>query len=181
VNIFTAFARAIQLFLDGSTPSASSFVLRGKKEKGTGMDSMRVISLAGLTMIIFGVCLSIRRNWNLPRRHAAERLFEAFKEEVQDLSLGTKDAYEILKRAFPKHEKAYTQFRSYLNGKVLQKFDEAWREYSCGGEENSTPPSLDQYIAGGDQTLARERRQLALRRILRFLSSVRMYSHLPPR
>jgi hypothetical protein len=144
------------------------------------MDSIRVFSLAGLTMIFFWVYVSIRRNWNLPRRHAAERLFEAFKEEVQDLSLGTKDAHEILKQAFPKHEKAYTQFRSYLNGKVLQKFDEAWREYSCGREEDSTP-SLEQYITGGNQTLAQERRRLALRRIFRFLSSVRMYSHLPPR
>jgi len=144
------------------------------------MDSIRVISLAGRTMILFWVCLSIRRNGNRPRRHAAERLFEAFKEEIQDLSLGTKDAYQILTQAFPKHEKAYTQFRPYVKGRVLRKFDEAWRDYSRGPDNNS-PPSLEQYFFEQSPNLAWERRQLALTKILRILSSVRMYSSLPPR
>ena len=153
-NIFTAFAMAIQPFLDGSTPSASKLIIGGKREEGTGMESIRVISLAGLTMIFFWVYLSIRKNRNIPRRHAAERLFEAFKEEIQDLSLGTRDASEILNQGFPKHEKAYTQFKPFAKGKVLQKFDEAWREYSGSRKENSTP-SLEKYFAGGNQTLAR--------------------------
>jgi hypothetical protein len=152
----------------------------GERGKGMGIDSIRVIALAGLTMIFFWVCLSIRRNGNKPRRHAAERLFEAFKEEIQDLSLGTKDAYQILTRSFPKHEKAYTQFRPFVKGRVLRKFDEAWRDYSCGPEKNS-PPSLERYLTEQDPDMARERRQLALKKILRFLSSVRMYSSLPPR
>ncbi len=156
---------------------ASSFAERRKKELKWIL--WVVISLAGLSMIFFWVCLSIRRNGNTPRRHAAERLFEAFKEEIQDLSLGTKDAYQILKQAFPKHERAYTQFRPYVKGKVLRKFDEAWREYSYGRGENFSP-SLEQYFAGGDQTLAQEKRKLALQKILRFLSSVRMYSNLSP-
>jgi hypothetical protein len=79
------------------------------------MDTTRIISLVGLTMIFFWIYLSIRRNRNLPKRHAAERLFEAFKEEIQDLSLGTRGAYEILKQAFPKHEKACIQFRPVLS------------------------------------------------------------------
>jgi uncharacterized protein YozE (UPF0346 family) len=128
---------AIQPFLDGNIPSASKFIIWGKKEEGTGMESIRVISLASLTMIFFWVYLSIRRNGNRPRRRAAERLFESFKEEIQDLSLGTRDAYEILKQAFPKHEKAYTQFRPYVKGKVLRKFDEAWQDYSCRGKDHS--------------------------------------------
>jgi uncharacterized protein YozE (UPF0346 family) len=144
------------------------------------MDYLKIASLAGLSLIAFRVYLSMRRNGNQPKLRAAERLFEAFKEEIQDISFGTRDAYEILRQAFPKHEKAYTQFRSYLNGKILRKFDEAWREYSCGRGENS-PPSPEPYFAGENQTLAQEKRQLALRKILRFLSSVRMYSHLPPR
>jgi hypothetical protein len=152
----------------------------GERGKGMGIDSIRVIALAGLTMIFFWVCLSIRRNGNKPRRHAAERLFEAFKEEIQDLSLGTKDAYQILTRSFPKHEKAYTQFRPFVKGRVLRNFDEAWRDYSRGPGKNS-PPSLEQYFAGQNPNMARERRQLALRKLLRFLSSVRMYSNLPPR
>ena len=139
-----------------------------------------MISLVGLSMIFFWIYLSIRRNRNLPKRHAAERLFEAFKDEIQGLSNGRGDAYEILKKALPRHENAYLHFWPHLNGKVLRQFDEAWREYSCGREEIS-PPSLGQYFSGGNQTLAQEKRQLALRKILRFLSSVRMYSHLPPR
>lgn len=116
----------------------------------------------------------------MPRRHAAERLFEAFKEEIQGLQYGKGDPYEILKEALPRHENAYLHFRPHLNGKVLQKFDEAWREYSCGRGKNSLP-SLEQYFSGGNQTLAQEKRQMALRKILRFLASVRMYSNLPPR
>jgi hypothetical protein len=152
----------------------------GERGKDMEIDSIRVIALAGLTMIFFWVCLSIRRNGNKPRRHAAERLFEAFKEEIQDLSLGTKDAYQILTQSFPKHEKAYTQFRPFVKGRVLRNFDEAWRDYSRGPGKNS-PPSLEQYFTGQNPNMARERRQLALRKILRFLSSVRMYSNLPPR
>jgi len=144
------------------------------------MDSTRMISLVGLSMIFFWIYLSIRRNRNLPKRHAAERLFEAFKDEIQGLSNGRGDAYEILKKALPRHENAYLHFWPHLNGKVLRQFDEAWRDYSCRGEDPS-PSFLEQYSAAGNDTVARERRQLALRKILRFLSSVRMYSHLPPR
>jgi hypothetical protein len=165
---------------DGSTPNVSEPPFRGQKIESKKMDTTRIISLAGLSMIFFWVYLSIRRNRNMPRRHGAERLFEAFKEEIQGLQDGQADAHEILQKALPRHENAYLHFRPHLNGRILRQFDEAWREYSCGREENS-PPSLEQYFGGGNQTLAQERRQLALRRILRFLSSVRMYSHLPPR
>lgn len=144
------------------------------------MDTTRLISLAGLSMIFFWIYLSIRRTRNLPRRHSAERLFEAFKDEIQDLNYGKGDAYEILKEAFPRHENAYLHFRPHLNGKVLRQFDEAWREYSCGGEECS-PSFLEQYSSAGNDTVARERRQLALNKILTLLSLARKYSHLPPR
>jgi hypothetical protein len=105
------------------------------------MDTARIISLAGLTMIFFWIYLSIRRNRGLPRRHAAERLFAAFKDEVQDLANGKGDAYEILKQALPRHESAYLHFRPHLNGKVLREFDHAWRDYSCGvqGQSSSFP------------------------------------------
>ena len=139
-----------------------------------------MISLIGLSMIFFWIYLSMRRNWNLPRRHAAERLFEAFKDEIQVLSDGRGDAYEILKKSLPRHENAYLLFRPHLNGKVLRRFDEAWREYSCRGEDHS-PSFLEQYSAAGNDTVARERRQLALKKILTLLALARKYSHLPPR
>ncbi len=97
-------------------------------------------------MILFWVCLSIRRNGNTPRRHAAERLFEAFKEEIQDLSLGTKDAYQILKQAFPKHERAYTQFRPYVKGKVANSM-KLGENIPMGGEKIS--PHLWNNISPG--------------------------------
>jgi hypothetical protein len=154
--------------------------LRGQKIESQKMDATRIISLTGLMMIFFWVYLSIRRNRNLPKCHAAERLFEAFKEEIQDLSNGKGNTSGMLKEAFPRHESAYLHFRPYLNGKVLRKYDEAWKEY-CRGLNETFSPSAEPYSIGGTQTLDRERQQLALRQILRFLSSVRRYSHLPPR
>jgi len=167
-------------FLDGSTPNASKPRFRGRETESNKMDTARIISLAGLTMIFFWIYLSIRRNRDLPKRHAAERLFEAFKDEIQGLSNGNGNTSDMLKEAFPRHESAYLHFRPYLNGKALRKFDEAWREY-CHGRDETSSPSVGSYSVGGDQTLAQERQQQALRQLLRFLSSVRMYSHLPPR
>jgi hypothetical protein len=144
------------------------------------MEPTRIIPLAGLTMIFFWIYLSIRRNRDLPKRHAAERLFEAFKDEIQGLANGKGDAYEILKQALPRHQSAYLHFRLYLSGKALRKYDEAWKEY-CRGRDEISSPSEEPYSFGGTRTLAQERQQLALKQVLRFLSSARMYSHLPPR
>ena len=139
-----------------------------------------MISLVGLSMIFFWIYLSMRRNRNLPKRHAAERLFEAFKDEIQGLSNGNGNTCDMLKEAFPRHENAYLHFRPHLNGKALRKYDEAWKEY-CRGRDETSSPSVEPCSVGGNQTLAQERQQLALRQLLRLLSSVRMYSHLPPR
>jgi hypothetical protein len=139
-----------------------------------------MISLAGLTMIVFWVYLSIRRNRDLPKRHAAERLFEAFKDEIQGLSSGRRDAHETLKQALPRHESAYFHFRPHLNGKLLRKFDEAWRDYSCGVGDRS-PSFAKENSAPGNEAAVEENQQLALKKILALLSLARKYSHLPPR
>jgi hypothetical protein len=144
------------------------------------MDTTRMISLAGLTMIFFWIYLSIRRNRNLPKRHAAERLFEAFKDEIQGLSNGAGDAYEILEEAFPRHEEAYRHFRSHINGRVLQKIDEAWEDYSCRGTHNLIS-FREQYSAPGNGTDQREKRQLALKKILTLLALAKGDAHLLPR
>jgi hypothetical protein len=144
------------------------------------MEPSRIISLAGLTMIFFWVYLSIRRNRDLPKRHAAERLFEAFKEEIQDLSNGKGNTSHLLKAAFPRHESAYLYFRPYLSGKTLRKYDEAWKEF-CRCRDEISSPTGEPYSGGGTRTRAREKQKLALKQVLRFLSSARMYSHLPPR
>jgi len=179
-NISAAFEIQIHRFLGESIQKFSKPSIAVQKTESKKMDSARLIPLAGLSMIFFLIGLSVRRNRNIPRRHAAERLFEAFKDEIQGLGLGTIDPYKILERAFPKHENAYIHFRPFLNGKVLREFDAAWSEY-CRWREEDSLQSLEPYFAGGSQILGQERRQLALRKLLRFLSSVRMYSHLPPR
>jgi hypothetical protein len=144
------------------------------------MEPTRIISLAGLTMILFWIYLSIRRNRDLPKRRAAERLFEAFKDEIQDLSNGKGNTSHLLKEAFPRHESAYLHFRPYLSGKALRKYDEGWKEY-CRGLDKISSPSGESYSVGEDPTLAQQRQRLALRQLLGFLSSARKYSHLPPR
>ena len=144
------------------------------------MDTTRMISLVVLSMIFFWIYLSIRRNRGLPRRHAAERLFAAFKDEIQDLANGKRDAYEILKQALPRHESAYLHFRPHLNGKVLREFDHAWRDYSCGVQDQSSSFPKEN-SAPGNEAGVEESRKLALRKILALLSLARKYSHLPPR
>jgi hypothetical protein len=144
------------------------------------MDTTRMISMGGLSTIFSGIYLSVRRNRDIPKRHAADRLVEAFKDEIQDLTLGKGDGFEILKQAFPKHEKAYLQFRLYLNPNDLRKFDEAWREYS-GRCQEKTQTILTDIFPEESKSVAHVRRQLALEEILEFLSLARKYSHLPPR
>jgi len=135
-----------------------------------------MISAGGLSMILSGIYLSMRRNRDIPKRHAADRLVEAFQEEIQDLNLGKEDAHEILKRAFPKHQKAYLQFRLYLNPNDLRKFDEAWREYS-GRCQEKTQTILTEIFPEDSKSVAHLRRQLALEAILEFLSLARKYFH----
>jgi len=139
-----------------------------------------MISLAALTMIFFWIYLSIRRNRNLPKRRAAERLFEAFQDDIQRLNCGNGDVFEILDRAWPRQEKAYLEFRSYLIGKALREFDAAWIKYSCWIKEKPQT-ILSQIFPEGCLTVAHERRQLGLEKILEFLSLARKFSHLPPR
>jgi len=144
----------------------------GKGLESSEMDIVKIISLAGLLVIFSKIYLSIKRNKYKPKRHAAEKLFEAFIDEIQDLSIGKGDAYEILKQAFPKHEMAYIKFRPHLRGKVLRQFDEAWRDYCCRNQENPQA-FLEQYFAPGNETMAKEKRLLALKRILKIISFAR--------
>lgn len=133
------------------------------------MDGKTLFCTAGLLSILFWIFLSVRRNWRRPRVLAGEKFSEFFREEIQDLSQGKGDAYEILGNAFFKQEKAYLQFRAYLKGKTRQQFDEAWKEYFYDGGENGQP-CPQQYHAAGNDALAAEKRHLALKRIGKLLS-----------
>jgi hypothetical protein len=136
------------------------------------VDLKTTICILGLLSIFFWISFSIRKNRRKPLVHAGEKFSEFFREEIQDLFQGKQDAYEILKSAFPREEKAYLQFREYLKGKKLQQFDEAWREYYFGDKIDSHP-FPEQYFAAGDPALAEEKRHLALRRIKKLLSFTR--------
>jgi hypothetical protein len=137
-----------------------------RDERAPGMQIERIVSSAGLWLILSYIYLLIRRN---RRRPPAERFCEAFLDEIQDLSQGKGDAFEFLRRAFPKHETAYLKFRKCLKGKTRRHFDDAWKEYYFNGKEN---PHLspEQYFAAGNIPLAKEKRELALRRIRNLLS-----------
>ncbi len=138
------------------------------------MELETTIGILGLLFIFFWVSLSMRRSLPKPLVHAGEKFSESFWEQIQDLSQGREDAFEFLKSAFSKEEKAYLQFRAYLKGKTLQQFDEAWREYYCR-DKTCPHPFPEQYFAAGDPALAEEKRHLALRRIRRLLSFVKNY------
>jgi hypothetical protein len=132
------------------------------------MFAVKILSILFLLLLFFAIYRSARREKTHPRMRAAQKFITSFIDAVQDLSQGKGDAYEMLKDAFPKHQKAYLEFRSRLKGRSRKHFDEAWKEYSCSG--NGHPLSfLEQYFAGGNETAAREKRQLAALRIKRLI------------
>lgn len=136
------------------------------------MFAVKILSILFLILLFFAAYRSARRQKSHPQMRVAEIFLTSFIDAVQDLSQGKGDAYEMLKDDFPRHEKAYLEFRSRLRGRSRKHFDEAWKDYYCSG--NGNPARFrEQYSAGGDNLVAQEKRQLALRRIKRILSFAR--------
>jgi len=133
------------------------------------MDPRAIFPLSGLAFLSIWIYHSIRENWRRPWRVAGERFAAAFMDEIQNLSQGKGDAFEFLRDAVRRHERAYRQYRSFLKGKSLQQFDEAWRDY-FGDSQGNLQPFREQYFAAGNIFLAQEKRQLALKRIRNLLS-----------
>jgi len=151
-------------------PEVPQTDLKSSKDgKFIEMLAAKIISIGLLILLFLAIYRSARRQKTHPQMRASEKLMTSFMDAVQDLSQGKGDAYEILKEAFPKHEQAYLQFRSRMGGRACKRFDEVWLDYFCSGNGNPTP-FRDQYFAGGDELLAKEKRHLALRRIKRILS-----------
>ncbi len=130
---------------------------------GTGL------SLAVLLVIFLRIYLNVRKYRHRPRLLAVEKFQEAFRDELQDLSQGTGEASEFLKNTFSKHEKAYLTFRPHLKGNSLERFDQAWRDYSNGGPQSFLEP----YSPAGNGAFAKDQRALALSRIRKLLSFAR--------
>ena len=135
----------------------------------------KTIIYLGLFLIICRLFYSIRKDKRNPRFRASDKFYQAFNDEINNLSQGKGDAYEFLKNAFNKHKNAYIDFRPYLRGKKLKQFDEAWREYFCYSKENPLP-FPEQYFADGNLALANEKRELALRRIRNLLSFAKKFT-----
>jgi hypothetical protein len=133
------------------------------------MGSGAIFPAAGLSLIFFWLCHSIMKNRAAPRRNAAERFAEAFTDEIQDLSQGSGDAFELLRVGLLKHERTYLYYRTYLQGENLRQFDEAWEAY-FGHGQGDPQYSREQYSAAGNISLAQQKRSLALKRIRRLLS-----------
>jgi hypothetical protein len=122
------------------------------------MEPRIIFSSVGILIILSRIYLSIMRNRRKPYHLAARRFREAFIDEIHDLSQGKGDAFEILRRSSRKQENAYLQFRAFLQGRALRRFDEAWREYhGFGGENLHSFP--EQYSAAGNVALALRRIQ----------------------
>lgn len=67
------------------------------------------------------------------KRDAGRRLREAFAPELAALDPKVEkkdiDIETLLQTAFPKHHIAVIEFRSYLRGEKLNRFERAWKEY----------------------------------------------------
>ena len=133
------------------------------------MLAAKIFSIGILILLFFAIYRSARRQKTHPRMRASQKFIASFIDAVQDLSQGKGDAYDLLKEAFPKHEKAYLAFRPRMKGRSRRLLDEAWKDYY--GSDNGNPaPFRDQYSAGGNELLAKEKRRLALQRIKRILA-----------
>jgi hypothetical protein len=133
------------------------------------MLAVKISAIVFLLLLFFAVYRSARRQKTHPRMRASQKFITSFIDAVQDLSQGKGDAYEMLKEAFPNHERAYLDFRSRMKGRSRKLFDDAWKDYYCFGNGNPTP-FPEKYFAGGDEFLAKDKRRLALQRIKRILS-----------
>lgn len=133
------------------------------------MLAVKILAIGFLLLLFYAIYRSARRQKTHPRMRASQKFITSFIDAVQDLSQGKGDAHLMLKEAFPKHEKAYLDFRPRMKGHSRKLFGEAWKDYYCSGNGNPTPFRA-QYFAGGDELLAKEKRQLAVRKIKRLLS-----------
>ena len=81
---------------------------------------------------------------------ASQKFITSFIDAFQDLSQGKGDAYDLLKEAFPKHERAYLDFRPRMKGRSRRLFDEAWKDYY--GPTTETPRHFGTSIPPGEMS-----------------------------
>ena len=146
------------------------------------------LSLASLVSLLIGTFLThilTKQRSHHDRRAerfnaASEELRKAFESEIAVLRSNAPvepgSAYDLLKEAFPKHERAIYGFRNVLDTKQQNRYDAAWKQYFYPEGVNIILPELEvrtymlaQYIGINDEEEA-EKRQSAIKRIEAIMS-----------
>ena len=102
--------------------------------------------------------------------YASKELRVAFADELSKLKNTSDNAYDILKTAYEKHDKAVSEFSNHLGCVAKRRFLNVRETYRCH-PQNPGVPFLEQYSKHlGDVHLATQNRGLAVERISRLLS-----------
>lgn len=152
------------------------------------MYTLGEMSIASLASLLIGCILThaLTKQRSYEDRVAArfnaagEQLRSAFAIEIADLiscvPAEPGSAYDLLKRAFIKHERAIYAFRNVLNIKQQDLLDAAWRQYFYPEGVNLIAPEsevetyiLAQYIGNNRQEEV-EKRQNAVQRLNAIMS-----------
>ena len=104
-----------------------------------------LLGLVGGTAITYWGSVKLARKQSTAL--AAERLIQAFKDEILFLSNPIEEPErqgELLEHSFNKHYAAYIEFSLYLSKKEKDEFNKAWYTYYCYEGDPNTP-YLEQY------------------------------------
>lgn len=152
------------------------------------MYTLGELSLASLASLLIGIILThflTKQRSQHDRRAsrfnaASEELRKAFESEIAALRSNAPavpgSAYDLLKEAFPKHERAIYCFRNMLDTKQQDRYDAAWKQYFYPEGVNIIVPELEvrtymlaQYIGINDEEEV-EKRQSAIERLEAIMS-----------
>ena len=143
------------------------------------MYTLGELSLASLASLLIGSAVThlLTKRRSRQDRHAArfnavsDELRKAFESEIAALRSNAPtepgSAYDLLKEAFPKHERAIYGFRNVLDTKQQDLYDAAWKQYFYPGGVNlklGRNYMLAQYIGINDEEEV-EKRQSAVQRL----------------
>lgn len=138
---------------------------------GLDLASLGIGGLAGAFLSgLFNHWLAKSRGKKDRMASASRELRAAFTDELSKLANAPDNAFDILRDAYPKHEKAVSEFTHFLSSSAKRRFLEAWDTYRCH-PKNPGVPFLEQYSKHlGDVNLAARNRALAIERINRVLA-----------
>lgn len=138
---------------------------------GLDLASLGIGGLAGAFLSgLFNHWLAKSRGKKNRMVSASRELRAAFADELSKLANVPDNAFDILRDAYPKHEKAVSEFAHFLSPSARQSFLGAWETYRCH-PRNLGGPFLEQYSKHlGDVNLAARNKTLAIERINQVLA-----------